>query len=136
MTLQDDQHDVFLAKAQENLTSARSELANQRFNACANRCYYACIQAAIAALLAAGVVPTRGDRPWGHGVVQAQFSGLLINRRKLYPPELRNTLPRLFKVRRTADYEPERVTRQQASKALRRTRGFVQAVETRESELP
>ena len=32
----------FLAKAEENLAAAESELAHGRYNSCANRSYYAC----------------------------------------------------------------------------------------------
>jgi hypothetical protein len=32
----------FLLKAEESLAAAASELANGRYNSCANRCYYAC----------------------------------------------------------------------------------------------
>ena len=42
---------IFLDKAAESFAGAESELANGRFNNCANRCYYACFQAAIVALL-------------------------------------------------------------------------------------
>jgi len=44
-------HDVeiYLAKALESLEGAESELANRRYNNCANRCYYASFQAAVAA---------------------------------------------------------------------------------------
>jgi hypothetical protein len=31
-----------LLKAEESLAAAASELANGRYNSCANRCYYAC----------------------------------------------------------------------------------------------
>jgi hypothetical protein len=46
---------VFLLKAEESLSGAESEFANDRNNNCANRCYYACFQAAIAALLTEGI---------------------------------------------------------------------------------
>jgi uncharacterized protein (UPF0332 family) len=41
----------YLAKAQESLAGADSELAHRRFNNCVRDAYYACFQAAIAALL-------------------------------------------------------------------------------------
>src|SRR5688500_8403250 len=99
--MNDIEHQAWATKAQENLDSAASELANGRYNACANRAYYAAFQAAISALLAAGIRPTQAD--WGHDFVQAQFAGQLITRRKQFPSALRDTLPRLFDVRRRAD---------------------------------
>ena len=41
---------VYLAKAEESLLGAASELAQGRYNNSVNRAYYACFQAAIAAL--------------------------------------------------------------------------------------
>src|SRR5581483_12220233 len=94
---------LLLDKARESLDGAESEFGNRRYNNCANRCYYACFQAAIAALEDAGMRPTARSRQWGHDVVQAQFAGQLIDRRKLYPPGLRATLERAYKLRVTAD---------------------------------
>ena len=118
----------FLAKALESLASAESDLTAGRYNSCANRCYYACFQAAIAALLAADISPTGG---WGHDFVRARFAGILINRRHLYPSELKNVLPELSFLRQRADYEPEHMSRTQAERALCRTRSFVGAVRER-----
>ena len=114
------------AKSQQNLASAASELANGRYDACANRAYYACFQGAIAALLVAGIRPT--GAVWGHDFVQAQFAGQLITRRKQYPSELRDTLPQLFDLRRRADYEPAAVSATLADRAVRRARDFVTAM--------
>jgi hypothetical protein len=47
---------IFLAKAEESLAGAESELAAGRYYNCVNRCYYACFQAAVVALMHAGVV--------------------------------------------------------------------------------
>jgi uncharacterized protein (UPF0332 family) len=117
---------VFLAKAYECLGGAQSELINGRFNNCANRCYYACFQAAIAALLGAAIQP-RGAQ-WGHDFVQAEFNGQLINRRKLYPVSLRNTLEQNYRLRETADYRSDHVDEVRAARAVRRTEDFVEAV--------
>lgn len=124
--------ELFLEKAEESLAGAESEFANGRYNNTANRCYYACFQAAIAALVAAGV-RARG-REWGHAFVQAQFAGELIHRRKQYPAQLRDTLGRNLLLRQTADYGPGRVTQTEASRALRRTREFVAAIQARGGE--
>ena len=113
-------------KAQQNLASAASELANGRYDACANRAYYACFHGAIVALLRTGIRPS-GEQ-WGHDFVQAQFAGQLITRRKLYPSALRDTLPRLFDLRRRADYEPAAVSATPADRAVRRAGEFVAAI--------
>src|SRR5438876_10081992 len=106
------EHDImiYLAKATESLLTAESEFANGRYNNCANRCYYACFQAAIAALLRAGIAPSRGRGQWGHDFVQGEFVGILVNRRKLYPAELRDTLALILKVRQAADYGRDQLT--------------------------
>jgi uncharacterized protein (UPF0332 family) len=127
--MNEDDAILYLAKAEESVAGAESELANGRYNNSANRCYYACFQAAIAALLRTGIAPISGRGQWGHDFVQGEFVGLLVNRRKLYPTELRDTLALNLKVRQAADYGLDQVTEAQASRALRRTQRFVAAVE-------
>jgi uncharacterized protein (UPF0332 family) len=119
---------IYLAKAAESLQTAESEFANGRYNSCANRCYYACFQAAIAALLREGIRP-RGQ--WNHAFVQAQLVGVLINQRKRYDRELRRVLADNQSLRDQADYRPELVTATQASRALRRSRMFINAIRQR-----
>src|SRR3954453_2279489 len=118
--------DIYLTKAHESLAGAESEFANGRYNNCANRCYYACFQAAIASLNRAGVTP--GGSSWGHAFVQAQFVGELINRRHLYPAELRDTLARALIVREQADYKLAAVSQAQAARIVARARAFVAAI--------
>ena len=119
---------IFLAKAEESLAGAESEFVNGRYNNCANRCYYSCFQAAIAALLQEGVQPSGQHREWRHSFVQAEFVSQLINRRKRYPAELRDTLPRAFALRQAADYYLDWMPKQQMERMLRRTRTFVQTI--------
>jgi uncharacterized protein (UPF0332 family) len=116
----------FLYKARQSLAGAESELGNRRHDNAANRCYYAAFQAAIAALQQSGI----SAEEWGHDFVPAEFEGRLIYRRKLYPTELRGTLGRLYSLRETADYDEDVVSRTEAERAVRRTRTFVEAVET------
>src|SRR5918999_5716262 len=116
---------IYLTKAIESLLTAESEFANGRYNSCANRSYYACFQAAIAAILTEGIHPAG---QWNHQSVQAQFVGVLINKRKRYESELRRVLADNQSLRDKADYRPELVTATQASRALRRTRLFVTAI--------
>ena len=120
--------ELYLRKAEESLAGAESELANRRYNNCANRAYYACFQAAVAALVRAGVRPRDPRGQWGHEFVQARFAGDLVGRRHRYPAELRSTLDRLFTLRQAADYETHFITETEASRAVSPARSFVQAV--------
>ena len=120
---------VYLAKAVESLETAESAFANGRYNSCANRSYYACFQAAIAALLQEGIRASGGQ--WGHGFVQAQFSGQLINRRKRFSGNLRQILPDNQALRDLGDYGSKLVSEIEAGRALRRAQTFVAAVQHR-----
>jgi uncharacterized protein (UPF0332 family) len=120
-----DTVDVFLAKAQESLAGAESELANGRYNNCANRCYYACFQGAIYALRQAGIRPRGVNAQWSHAFVQAEFVGQLVNRRKIYPSVRPDVLAQTLELRRLADYKAESVRHKQASRLLTSTRAFL-----------
>jgi len=123
-----DATDLFLEKALESLAGAESEFVNGRYNNSTNRCYYACFQAAIVALTRARVTPRGASGEWSHAFVPAQFDGELVNRRKLYPTELRGTLNRAYKLRSKADYEANAVSHTEASRALRRSQAFIDAI--------
>jgi hypothetical protein len=71
---------------------------------------------------------------WSHTFVPAQFDGQLINRRKLYPSELRGMLS--FSLYSTTDRRQRHrvITQTQAERMLRRTRTFVQAIVARGGE--
>lgn len=118
--------ELYFVKADERLIGAESEFANGRYSNCANRCSSACDQAAIAALLREHIGP-RGSQ-WGHEYVQVQCVNQLINRRPRYPPSLRTVLAQNQELRHTADYEPEHVTETRATRALRRSRDFVDTI--------
>ena len=126
-----DTSDAFLAKARQSLAGAASEFINGRYDNTANRAYYASFQAAIAALDVAGIRPPGKADAWGHGFVQAQFAGVLIDRRKLYPADLRGVLSRTPEVRPQADYALAQVSQTQAARALSRARALVEAVVAR-----
>lgn len=128
---------IFLDKANESLAGAESEFANGRYNNCVNRCYYSCFQAAIFALAEHSLIPpsARGRSTWSHEALQATFVGELINRRKVYPAELRDVLARTHSLREAADYKREFVSETQASRALRRTRSFVETINPPGGEL-
>lgn len=122
----EDEENAYLLKAAESLESAESDFANGRYNSCANRSYYACFQAAVAALIRDGIRPSK---QWGHAFVQSQLAGVLIDRRKRYPSELRRVLRDLFNLREVADYQPKRVTRTQAQRALEQARLLLGAIQ-------
>ncbi|MGH2535127.1 MAG: HEPN domain-containing protein [Thermomicrobiales bacterium] len=123
---------ALLRKARECLDGAESEYVNRRFNNCANRCYYACYHAAVFALIQAGFRPGR-DGQWVLGSVQAQFAGQLVNRRKRYTADHRDTLSQGMALRQRADYELDDVSQIQAARALRRTRAFLEEVRSKEA---
>jgi uncharacterized protein (UPF0332 family) len=100
----------FLSKAKENLTAAQICFDNGLFNACANRAYYSALQAAVAALVHRGICRDKID----HGQVQADFSGELIKRRKIYPAKLKSYLPDMQLVRNQADYTAKQISRKVA----------------------
>jgi uncharacterized protein (UPF0332 family) len=104
-----DPPDIFLEKAQASLAGAESEAANARYDNCANRAYYACFQAAVAALLRAGIRSPNPQGHWSHLFVHGQFVGQLVNRRKLYPSGLRDTLQHTYQLRQAADYTDDLV---------------------------
>lgn len=74
----------------------------------------------------------RVGRRWTHEAVQAQFVGQLINRRKLYPAELRSTLALTQNLRETADYRETQVSQRDAGRCLRVARQFVDIVASEE----
>ena len=71
----------------------------------------------------AGIRP-RGDQ-WSHAFVPAQFDGVLINRRHLYPTDLRGALALTHGLRQKADYEEQSLSRAEADRVLRRPRRLV-----------
>lgn len=119
---------LYLERGVESLDGAASEFVNGRRHNAASRAYYACFQAAIAALIKFGVQATDTKPDLGHNAVQAHFARELIQRRKVFPPELRVTLPELIGIRHAADYWATGVSEREAGRALARARTFVEAV--------
>jgi uncharacterized protein (UPF0332 family) len=118
----------FLEKAEESLDGAESEYSNSRYNNTANRCYYACFQTAIYALSQAGIKSANTKEQWGHDFVQAQFIGKLINKKKVYPTDLRQTMLLSYQLRVTADYEKDHVSQIKAARAIKRTEQFLDSI--------
>jgi hypothetical protein len=59
---------------------------------------------ALQALQEVGVTPPGARGEWGHDQLQATFTRELTNRRKRYPAELRDVLPRVYLLREAAYY--------------------------------
>jgi uncharacterized protein (UPF0332 family) len=131
-----DPADLIVAKAWASLAGAQSELEQRRFDNAANRAYYACFQAAIAALLRNRIRPLGSSHTWDHAFVQARFVGELINRRKRYASDLRDTLSAAMRLRHKADYQYDNVTAEQAVRTVRRATRFVTEVDSIGGEQP
>ena len=98
----------------ENLRAAEICCEEGLYNACANRLYYSVFQAAIAALLHSGITRDKFE----HKQVQADFSGELIRRRKIYPAKFKSYLSDMLLFRNLADYHSDDVSSQKAKKRL------------------
>jgi len=115
----------FLEKARENLSAAETCFEKGLYNACANRAYFAAFQAAVSALASQGIKRDRIDHKW----VQAEFSGRLIKKRKIYPGRVKSHLADMQTVRNEADYEIQKVTGKVARKQLAGAREILTLVE-------
>jgi len=100
----------FFDKAKENLKAAEICFEKGLYNACANRAYYSALQASTAALAHRGIRREKID----HGQIQADFSGELINRRKIYPAKMKSYLSDMQLVRNQADYAAKQISRKVA----------------------
>jgi uncharacterized protein (UPF0332 family) len=92
--------ELFHLRARENLQAAERLFELELFNASANRAYYAAFHAALATLFRYGFTPNID-----HKAVQSMFNGELINRRKIVPAHLKQSLQQLQDVRNIADYK-------------------------------
>jgi len=118
---------AFLTKAQENLAVAEWAYTNGHYNATANRTYYAAFQAAVAALAHFGLLLKTGRIE--HRAVQNAFATELIHRRKLFPNHLKSVLSTLQEARDEADYEPQSVSKNLATKQLRMARELLKIIQ-------
>ena len=123
---------AYLGKAEQNLTVAEASRDSGHFDAAASRAYYAAFQAAVAALWVEGIRATPdASGTLSHAAVQGEWAGRLVYRRKLYPPELRTVLYRLYDWRIRADYHVASVTGRQARQACREWRLMVEHIRAR-----
>ncbi len=113
----------FLTKAEENLDIANVALERGKYNAAANRAYYASFQATVAALAAEGIKHSGHRIP--HEWLQAQFSGILITRRKRYPSHFASYLPKMQDLRDDADYKTLLVSKNDATQQVKKANEFV-----------
>ena len=114
----------FLIKAKENLEDAEQALQAGRYNASANRAYYAAFQAAIAALAQESITHEKNPHSW----VQAQFSEVLVKRRKRYPAYMASLLLPLQELRDIADYDSRFVSKNAATKQVRNAQDFLKPI--------
>ncbi len=115
----------FFAKAKENLRAAQICFDNGLYNACANRTYYSALQAAVAALSHRGIRRDKVEHKW----VQADFSGRLIRKQKIYPARLKSYLSDMQLIRNKADYSVENISRQRAGKRLAKAGEMIELIE-------
>ncbi len=120
---------TYLLKAMEARDGAATAFLARRYNNCANRAYYACFAAAVYTLERAGFHSTGAQTTWSHSALQATFNRELITRRKVYPAELREILPRTYKLREAADYSRRFVSSREASRVLQQSQQFIAAVQ-------
>jgi hypothetical protein len=83
------------------------------------------LHAAVAALAHRGIKRDKID----HGQVQADFSGELIHRRKIYPAKFKSHLYDMQLVRNKADYSGDNITRQRAGKWFARIKELIELIE-------
>ncbi len=119
-------HQIWIEKANENLASAQSCFEQGYFNACANRMYYAMFHAGMAALVKVGLL-NAGKRA-GHEWLQANFSRHLIHQRKIFSAKFRSYLSDAQSVRDIADYKLFSVSKDTASRELKKAKEFVSMI--------
>ncbi len=115
----------FFDKAKANLKAAQLCFDSGLYDASANRAYYAAFQAAAAALAARGITKEK----LGHDWIQADFSGRLIKRQKIYPGKLKSYLADMQAVRDQADYKIANVSKKEALQQLRKSKEMITFIE-------
>lgn len=111
----------FYDKAKRGIDDAEMLFDAERYEAAANRAYYACFHAAIALLARFGIEHKENPHAW----VQAQFSAEIINRRKIFPREISPYLQDIRRVRHSADYSEDALSRKTAAQQLKQAKHFV-----------
>lgn len=113
----------FLSKALQNLKASQLLLEEGLQDAAVTRTYFAAYHAARAALRA-----ETGRDADDHKDLQATFAAELVNRRKVYPGK-QGVLPALISLRHQADYDEEMVSAKRATRAVKKARAFVLAIQ-------
>lgn len=114
-----------LERAKEHLRGAEACLQADSLAGCALCCYAALFWAAVAALEHIGVKQSE----WSHGGLQQGFGLELIKRRHLVPSQFAEYMKRAYRLRTTAHYELQDVSRKEMERVLRHTREFVRNIE-------
>ena len=118
--------EIWFAKAQRNLQSAKLLLAAGDTDSACNRAYYSMFHAARAALFSVG----QHERAMGktHSGMIASFSEFLV-KSKLLAPENGRNLGLESNRRLLSDYEGDVLTNQDASASIERADSFLAAVQ-------
>lgn len=117
--------EIWLAKAERNLKTAKMNLADGDPDSACNRAYYAMFHAARAALLLAG----QTERAMGktHSGMIASFSEFLVKPGKIAPENGRN-----FGIesnrRLLSDYDGQALTNEEAQVAIAHAEAFLVAI--------
>ena len=117
--------DESVRKAQGFLNGAKAALNVSEGDSCVCLCYHAVFWAAIGVLAFVGVRRVR----WKHDELRQVFGLECIKKRRLCPPEMGETLNKLYDLRIDAVYKLEAVTPKKAERAFRQAEAFVKFVQ-------
>ena len=112
-------------KAKGFLNGAKAALNVSEGDSCACLCYHAVFWAAICVLAFVGVRRVR----WKHDELRQVFGLECIKKRRMCPPELDETLNKLYDLRIDAVYKSEPVAQKKAERAFRWAEAFVKFVQ-------
>ena len=108
----------FLLRAEENFKAAELLYENELFNASVNRAYYSAFHLSIALLFDRGFTPAIDHRN-----TLSMFCNEFINKKKLFPSEIKKIFYELQTARNKADYG-EGVNKNTANNRLKNLKVF------------
>jgi len=111
-----------LERVRASFHAARLCLEQQLCDSAVNRAYYDAFQAAICAIESQGI----RRKEWTHKGVHSDFVHLFVRQRKIVPASFASALPSLMRLRHIGDYQQPGVSQQQAERAVRLAREFVE----------
>ena len=115
----------FSEKSEESLNAAMVCFEKGYYNSCVNRAYYGMFQIAVAILFKSGYKPK--SKKIGHDWVQAEFTRVFVQRKNRFP-RLKNFLNEIQKLRDTADYSSEKISRKKAGRVLDKAKTFTEQI--------